>query len=151
METKSKQKNVDKQGTSSHREERLVLGSLGVQEPEHKQCGITHYAGCACHEQGWENKWNAAVEMAALATVERDEARRIWSIYQDQCAELRERYAMHHAEAELITIDNIRLKCTLAKWIEWARMHGHLEHAAGIADDSRRLISPENANVEARR
>lgn len=76
--------------------------------------------------------------------VERDEAQRIWSIYQDQCAELRERYAMHHAEAELITIDNIRLKCTLAKWIEWARMHGHLEHAAGIADDSRRLISPEN-------
>jgi hypothetical protein len=30
-------------------------------------------AGCAGHEQGWENKWKCAVEMAARATVERDE------------------------------------------------------------------------------
>lgn len=35
-------------------------------------------------------------------------------------------------------------KCTLAKWIEWARMHGHLDHAGGIADDSQRIISLEN-------
>ena len=41
-----------------------------------------------------------------------------------------------------------RLESTLAKWIEWARMHGHIEHAAGIADDSRRLISSENDQVE---
>ena len=35
-------------------------------------------------------------------------------------------------------------KCTLAKWIEWARMHGHLEHVAGIADETRMRISSEN-------
>jgi len=29
--------------------------------------GATHYAGCACHEQGWRNKWECAVEMAAMA------------------------------------------------------------------------------------
>lgn len=28
---------------------------------------VTHHAGCACHEQGWQNKWEAAVEMAARA------------------------------------------------------------------------------------
>ena len=37
--------------------------------------GTTHYAGCACHERGWQNKWECAVEMAAqaeakLATIE---------------------------------------------------------------------------------
>jgi hypothetical protein len=32
----------------------------------------THYAGCECHEQGWENKWKAAVDMAARASIERD-------------------------------------------------------------------------------
>jgi len=44
-----------------------------MQEPEQEKCGTTHYAGCACHEQGWENKWKAAIEMAAQASVERDE------------------------------------------------------------------------------
>jgi hypothetical protein len=34
---------------------------------------MTHYAGCACHEKGWENKWRCAVEMAARAEIERDE------------------------------------------------------------------------------
>lgn len=29
--------------------------------------GTTHYAGCACHERGWQNKWECAVEMAAQA------------------------------------------------------------------------------------
>lgn len=28
---------------------------------------VTHHTGCACHEQGWQNKWKAAVEMAAQA------------------------------------------------------------------------------------
>jgi hypothetical protein len=44
--------------------------------------GATHYEGCACHEQGWRNKWECAVEMAAQAEArleavqsERDEAR----------------------------------------------------------------------------
>lgn len=39
------------------------------------------------------------------------------------------------------------LESTLGKWLEWARMHGHLDHAAGLADDSRRLISTENAEA----
>jgi hypothetical protein len=43
-------------------------------EPEQVKCGTTHYAGCACHEQGWKNKWMAAVEMAAYASLERDGA-----------------------------------------------------------------------------
>jgi len=50
-----------------------------MQEPEQEKCGTTHYAGCACHEQGWENKWNAASEMAAQASMERDEYRRLAS------------------------------------------------------------------------
>jgi len=37
--------------------------------------GPTHYAGCACHERGWENKWQSAVDMAARAELERDEWR----------------------------------------------------------------------------
>ena len=47
------------------------------QEPAQADCGMTHYAGCACHERGWKNKWRAAVEMAAQAQAERDEARKI--------------------------------------------------------------------------
>jgi hypothetical protein len=31
----------------------------------------------------------------------------------------------------------------LARWIEWARMHGHLDHAAGIADDTREILPPQ--------
>jgi hypothetical protein len=38
---------------------------------------VTHHAGCACHEQGWQNKWKAAVEMAAVAENERDEMREV--------------------------------------------------------------------------
>jgi len=49
--------------------------------------GPTHYSGCACHEKGWQNKWECAVKMAARATVERDDARRMWSIHQDRLAE----------------------------------------------------------------
>lgn len=36
---------------------------------------VTHHAGCACHEQGWQNKWEAAVEMAAQAENKLDELR----------------------------------------------------------------------------
>lgn len=43
-----------------------------AQEPEQEDCGTTHYAGCACHEKGWENKWKTAVAMAAQAEVDRD-------------------------------------------------------------------------------
>ena len=41
--------------------------------------GATHYEGCACHEQAWQEKWKCAVEMAAqsqadlfLMRIERD-------------------------------------------------------------------------------
>jgi hypothetical protein len=47
------------------------------------KCGPTHYAGCTCHEQGWENKWKCAVEMAARATVERDELLAAIRAYRD--------------------------------------------------------------------
>ena len=38
---------------------------------------VTHHAGCACHERGWQNKWRVAVEMAARAENERDEMREV--------------------------------------------------------------------------
>ena len=57
--------------------------SSGGQEPEQEKCGTTHYAGCTCHEQGWENKWKAAIEMAARATVERDELLAAIRAYRD--------------------------------------------------------------------
>ena len=41
---------------------------MTMQEPEQEKCGTTHYAGCACHEQGWENKLKAAIEIAAQPT-----------------------------------------------------------------------------------
>jgi hypothetical protein len=47
------------------------------QEPAQAACGTTHYAGCACHERGWKKKWQATVEMAAQAQVERDIAREL--------------------------------------------------------------------------
>lgn len=28
----------------------------------------------------------------------------------------------------------------IERWIEWARMHGHTEHAEGLVRDSRELI-----------
>ena len=49
-------------------------------DPELARCqhpDVTHHAGCACHELGWRNKWEAAVEMAAQAQVERDSLRPI--------------------------------------------------------------------------
>jgi hypothetical protein len=50
---------------------------MSEQEPEQSDCGsLTHYAGCACHEQGWQNRWKAAIDAAARAGIERDEARR---------------------------------------------------------------------------
>ena len=32
--------------------------------------GKTHYAGCKCHEAGWKDKWDCAVEMAAQSGAE---------------------------------------------------------------------------------
>lgn len=29
----------------------------------------------------------------------------------------------------------------IVRWLEWARMHGHLEHAEGIVKDSRELLA----------
>ena len=29
----------------------------------------------------------------------------------------------------------------IERWLEWARMHGHLEHAEGIVKDSREWIA----------
>jgi hypothetical protein len=29
----------------------------------------------------------------------------------------------------------------LARWLEWARAHGHLEHAAGIVADTREVLT----------
>ena len=54
-----------------------------MQEPEQEKCGTTHHAGCACHEKGWENKWKAAIEMAARATVERDDLLAAIRAYRD--------------------------------------------------------------------
>lgn len=49
--------------------------------------GTTHYAGCACHEKGWKNKWQCAVEMAAQAEVKLEKMiaalQRIEEIYCD--------------------------------------------------------------------
>jgi chemotaxis regulatin CheY-phosphate phosphatase CheZ len=33
------------------------------------------------------------------------------------------------------------------RWIEWARMHGHLEHAEGLVTDSRELIMDAQAGA----
>ena len=43
-----------------------------MEEPEQTQCGTTHYAGCDCHEQGWQNKWGEAIDRAAQLSIERD-------------------------------------------------------------------------------
>ena len=37
----------------------------------------------------------------------------------------------------------IRRERLLARWLEWARMHGHLEHAAGIVADTREMLPPQ--------
>jgi hypothetical protein len=41
---------------------------------------VTHHAGCACHEQGWQNKWKAAVDMAARAEVKADQNWRFFEL-----------------------------------------------------------------------
>ena len=35
----------------------------------------------------------------------------------------------------------------LTRWLEWARMHGHLDHAEGIVKDSRELIENVQGHV----
>ena len=44
-------------------------------------------------------------------------------------------------ERDQLRMELTAAKCTLAKWIEWARMHGHLDHAAGIAAETREILS----------
>ena len=31
----------------------------------------------------------------------------------------------------------------IERWLEWARMHGHLEHAEGIVQESRELLTKQ--------
>lgn len=127
-------------------------------DPDGGYCGGHPLDGCSCHEKGWQNKWESAVEMAARATVERDEWREKaeklavtcytwednWKLaVQDNSTRKENNFALHRRNMRL-NAELTAAKCTLAKWIEWARMHGHIDHAAGIADDSRRLISSEN-------
>jgi len=45
----------------------------------------------------------------------------------------------HQSYCEML---NIRERL-LARWLEWARAHGHLDHAAGIADDTRKILPPQ--------
>ena len=33
----------------------------------------------------------------------------------------------------------------IERWLEWARMHGHLEHAGGLVEDSRDLIGSDHS------
>jgi chemotaxis regulatin CheY-phosphate phosphatase CheZ len=47
----------------------------------------------------------------------------------------------------------IRAYRIIERWLEWARMHGHLDHAEGIVKDSRELIAnsviePTSANAQ---
>jgi hypothetical protein len=36
--------------------------------------------------------------------------------------------------------ENVAATSILARWLEWARAHGHLEHAAGIVADTRAML-----------
>jgi hypothetical protein len=45
----------------------------------------------------------------------------------------------HQSYCEML---NVRERL-LARWLEWARAHGHLDHAAGIADDTREILPPQ--------
>jgi len=49
-------------------------------------------------------------------------------------------FGLHRRNVRLQT-ELCAAKCTLAKWIEWARMHGHLDHAAGITVESRHILN----------
>ena len=44
-------------------------------------------------------------------------------------------------DLDRIEAENNRMKNLLLKWLEWARAHGHLEHAAGIVADTRDILS----------
>lgn len=37
----------------------------------------------------------------------------------------------------------IRRERLLARWLEWARMHGHLGHAEGLVEDTRQVLPPQ--------
>jgi chemotaxis regulatin CheY-phosphate phosphatase CheZ len=36
----------------------------------------------------------------------------------------------------------------IERWLEWARMHGHLEHAEGIVQESRELLTKQEGQEE---
>jgi hypothetical protein len=40
-----------------------------------------------------------------------------------------------------------RAQVLLSRWMEWARAHGHLEHAAGIAADTRDILSNDQEHL----
>ena len=44
----------------------------------------------------------------------------------------------------------IRAYRIIERWLEWARMHGHLDHAEGIVKDSRELIANAPADRQAK-
>lgn len=44
-------------------------------------------------------------------------------------------------ERDAARIELFAAECELARWLEWARMHGHLEHAGGIVDATREILS----------
>jgi hypothetical protein len=44
----------------------------------------------------------------------------------------------------------LRAYRVIERWLEWARMHGHLEHAEGIVKDSRELIANAPADRQAK-
>ena len=57
-------------------DEAIKAANASPPHESQEACGsTTHYAGCACHERGWENKWKAAVEMAAQAHADLELAR----------------------------------------------------------------------------
>jgi hypothetical protein len=49
------------------------------------------------------------------------------------------------APNETLTLRAYRI---IERWLEWARMHGQLEHAEGIVKDSRELIAEDDMNTE---
>lgn len=96
------------------------------QEPEQQACGVTHCAGCACREQGWQNKWQAAVEMAARAQIERDDLQRqlaaelrSWNALTNEVADLRMDLAVAKSERNKLQSENLRLRAWLQIAAAW--------------------------------
>ena len=47
-------------------------------------------------------------------------------------------HTLDHIRNDALTLRAYRI---IERWLEWARAHGHLEHAEGIVRDSRELIA----------